>query len=103
MLDGNESNKTDSFHRRRASNAESTSSKLGTQVGRKGSSNSQIIGGKKRYPCSYPGCDKTFSTSGHAARHNRIHTGSKPYRCTFPGCNASFSRQDNSLQHYRTH
>lgn len=31
--------------------------------------------GKKRYPCQHPGCDKTFSTSGHAARHNRIHTG----------------------------
>ncbi|UZJ51678.1 hypothetical protein CBS101457_000998 [Exobasidium rhododendri] len=59
--------------------------------------------GKRRYPCSHASCDKTFSTSGHAARHNRIHTGSKPYRCTFPGCNASFSRQDNSLQHYRTH
>ncbi|CAD6887684.1 unnamed protein product [Tilletia caries] len=49
--------------------------------------------GKKRYPCSFPGCDKTFSTSGHAARHSRIHT----------GCKAKFSRQDNSLQHYRTH
>lgn len=102
-LDENDSNKMNSLHHRRASTAESTSSKSGAQVGRKGSSNSQIIGGKKRYPCSYPGCDKTFSTSGHAARHNRIHTGSKPYRCTFPGCNASFSRQDNSLQHYRTH
>lgn len=31
--------------------------------------------GKKRYPCQHPGCDKTFSTSGHSARHNRIHTG----------------------------
>ncbi|SJX61338.1 uncharacterized protein SRS1_10330 [Sporisorium reilianum f. sp. reilianum] len=61
------------------------------------------VGGKKRYPCQHPGCDKTFSTSGHAARHNRIHTGQKPYRCTFPGCKARFSRQDNSLQHYRTH
>lgn len=66
-------------------------------------SQSSTPGGKRRYPCAHPGCDKTFSTSGHAARHNRIHTGSKPYRCTFPGCNASFSRQDNSLQHYRTH
>jgi len=104
-LETNESNEVGSYHRRRSSTGESTtaSSRTGAQVGRKGSSNSQIIGGKKRYPCSYPGCDKTFSTSGHAARHNRIHTGSKPYRCTFPGCNASFSRQDNSLQHYRTH
>lgn len=36
---------------------------------------SRFIGGKKRYPCSHPGCGKTFSTSGHAARHIRIHTG----------------------------
>ncbi|PWN26591.1 hypothetical protein BDZ90DRAFT_205152, partial [Jaminaea rosea] len=43
-----------------------------------------------------------FSTSGHAARHNRIHTGQKPYCCTFPGCQASFSRQDNALAHFRT-
>ncbi|SNX82639.1 uncharacterized protein MEPE_01345 [Melanopsichium pennsylvanicum] len=68
-----------------------------------GGSGAITVGGKKRYPCQHPGCDKTFSTSGHAARHNRIHTGQKPYRCTFPGCKARFSRQDNSLQHYRTH
>ncbi|CAO1615047.1 unnamed protein product [Parajaminaea phylloscopi] len=61
-----------------------------------------VQGGKKRYPCNHPGCDKTFSTSGHAARHNRIHTGQKPYRCTFPGCEASFSRQDNALAHFRS-
>lgn len=106
-LDKNETNEFGPSHRRRVSTGDSTNSSIrtggGGQVGRKGSSNSQIIGGKKRYPCSFAGCDKTFSTSGHAARHNRIHTGSKPYRCTFPGCNASFSRQDNSLQHYRTH
>lgn len=61
------------------------------------------VGGKKRYPCPFPGCDKTFSTSGHSSRHSRIHTGEKPYRCSYPGCNAQFSRYDNSLQHYRTH
>lgn len=71
--------------------------------GKDSGSGAITIGGKKRYPCQHPGCDKTFSTSGHAARHNRIHTGQKPYRCTFPGCKARFSRQDNSLQHYRTH
>jgi hypothetical protein len=33
------------------------------------------VDGKKRYPCGHPGCNKTFSTSGHAARHSRIHAG----------------------------
>lgn len=61
------------------------------------------IDGKKRYPCPFPGCNKTFSTSGHSSRHSRIHTGEKPYRCTYPNCNAQFSRYDNSIQHYRTH
>ena len=78
-------------------------SSMAKRTGKDGGSGAITVGGKKRYPCQHPGCDKTFSTSGHAARHNRIHTGQKPYRCTFPGCKARFSRQDNSLQHYRTH
>ena len=61
------------------------------------------VDGKRRYPCLFPDCEKTFSTSGHLSRHNRIHTGEKPYSCTYPGCDAHFSRYDNSLQHYRTH
>lgn len=76
---------------------------MAKRTAKDGGSGAITVGGKKRYPCQHPGCDKTFSTSGHAARHNRIHTGQKPYRCTFPGCKARFSRQDNSLQHYRTH
>ena len=79
------------------------SNAMAKRTAKDNSSGAITVGGKKRYPCQHPGCDKTFSTSGHAARHNRIHTGQKPYRCTFPGCKARFSRQDNSLQHYRTH
>lgn len=69
----------------------------------KDSRKAPTTGRKKRYPCPFPGCEKTFSTSGHSSRHSRIHTGVKPYRCSYPGCNAQFSRYDNSLQHYRTH
>ncbi|KAI8145113.1 hypothetical protein BJV82DRAFT_604984 [Fennellomyces sp. T-0311] len=56
---------------------------------------------KRRHHCSE--CQKSFTTSGHLARHNRVHTGEKNFPCLFPGCQSRFSRQDNMMQHYRTH
>jgi hypothetical protein len=63
-----------------ASSSSSSSSRLATSDAINGEAaettkTSMPASGKRRYPCSYPNCDKTFSTSGHAARHNRIHTG----------------------------
>ncbi|KAJ1937396.1 transcriptional repressor [Linderina pennispora] len=57
----------------------------------------------RKYKCSYPGCGKAFTTSGHLSRHHRIHTGEKNFVCLHPSCNSRFSRQDNMMQHYRTH
>lgn len=60
-------------------------------------------GSQKRYPCKDPSCDRTFTTSGHASRHAKIHEGNKPISCTFPGCPKRFTRQDNMKQHLETH
>lgn len=56
---------------------------------------------RRRHVCKI--CSKGFTTSGHLARHNRIHTGEKNYFCPMEGCNQRFSRHDNCIQHYRTH
>lgn len=60
----------------------------------------------KRYPCRFKdthGCEKTFTTSGHASRHSKIHTAEKAVHCTFPDCHKKFTRADNMKQHLETH
>lgn len=64
------------------------------------SANPVIKRSSRRYSCQ---CGKSFTTSGHLARHTRIHTGEKNYVCPEVNCGARFSRQDNCMQHYRTH
>ncbi|KAI9096225.1 hypothetical protein DFS34DRAFT_159731 [Phlyctochytrium arcticum] len=56
---------------------------------------------RRRIVCTV--CKKAFTTSGHLARHSRIHTGIKPFGCLLDGCPSRFSRQDNMMQHYRCH
>lgn len=57
---------------------------------------------EKRYPCPFLGCGKDFSTSGHARRHNRIHTNVRRFVCPHKGCHIKFTRSDNCRQHQRT-
>ncbi|KAI9339420.1 hypothetical protein DFJ73DRAFT_568400 [Zopfochytrium polystomum] len=56
-----------------------------------------------KFQCEWSGCGKCFTTSGHLARHARIHTGVFPYKCLVEDCNKRFTRQDNMIQHYRSH
>jgi hypothetical protein len=60
----------------------------------------------KRHPCRYRdthNCEKSFTTSGHASRHSKIHTAEKAVKCTHPGCQKKFTRADNMKQHLETH
>ncbi|TVY14924.1 Transcriptional regulator NRG1 [Lachnellula arida] len=62
--------------------------------------------GQKRYVCRYANefnCDKTFTTSGHASRHSKIHTAEKAVPCSYDGCPKKFTRSDNMKQHLETH
>lgn len=56
---------------------------------------------KRKHTCKV--CQRSFTTSGHLARHNRIHTGERKHFCPWPSCDARFARQDNCMQHYKTH
>lgn len=60
----------------------------------------------KRYACRFRetlSCEKTFTTSGHASRHAKIHTAEKGVECSFDGCPKKFTRADNMKQHLETH
>ncbi|KAJ6502752.1 hypothetical protein C8R47DRAFT_917913, partial [Mycena vitilis] len=50
----------------------------------------------KPYDCD--DCDKSFRTSGHLARHLRVHVGDRHHVCPFPGCKTRCSRKDNLTQ-----
>lgn len=56
---------------------------------------------KRKHTCKT--CGRPFTTLGHLARHNRIHTGERNHLCPFPNCRARFARQDNCMQHYKIH
>lgn len=57
-------------------------------------------GGETRHLCPHAGCSKTFSTSGHARRHSRIHSSLRPFQCS--SCSSTFSRRDNCVSHERS-
>jgi len=59
---------------------------------------------KNTHPCplaSQYACERYFTTSGHAARHAKIHSGEKLVQC--PECPKTFARKDNMDQHRKTH
>ena len=89
----------------RSSFRRSSKSRSGRSSSRSGSTSSttshESLEQRRKYVCKI--CSRGFTTSGHLARHNRIHTGEKNHQCPFEGCQQRFSRQDNCLQHYRTH
>jgi hypothetical protein len=57
--------------------------------------------GRRVHQCFH--CDKQFTTSGHLARHCRIHTGERKFTCPVESCGAMFARRDNCTTHLKKH
>lgn len=65
-------------------------------------------GTQKKFPCRFSHtppifCQQTFTTSGHASRHAKIHKEEKGIGCVYPDCGKRFTRADNMKQHLETH
>ncbi|VDP26165.1 unnamed protein product [Schistosoma mattheei] len=75
---------------------------------------------KKKYACTFPGCEKRYLKSSHLKAHYRIHTGERPLICVFPYprnitgkipinsltipiCGKTFARSDELTRHLRKH
>ncbi|KAJ4161651.1 uncharacterized protein LMH87_007678 [Akanthomyces muscarius] len=56
--------------------------------------------GEKPHEC--PDCGKRFSDSSSRARHRRVHTGKRPYKCELEDCTKSFCRKNTMMKHQRS-
>ncbi|KAI9202250.1 uncharacterized protein BJ171DRAFT_188066 [Polychytrium aggregatum] len=58
---------------------------------------------QKRFKCTVPGCDRTFSRMVNLEGHqNATHLNVKPFQCQAPGCHASFARRNDRNRHFQT-
>ncbi|KAF9998788.1 hypothetical protein BGZ80_002408 [Entomortierella chlamydospora] len=57
----------------------------------------------RKHICPVPNCYKSFTRSGHLARHIRSHTSEKLFVCPVESCGLGFTRSDTLREHARTH
>ncbi|KAF9100013.1 hypothetical protein BGX29_000067 [Mortierella sp. GBA35] len=57
----------------------------------------------RKHICPVPNCFKSFTRSGHLARHIRSHTSEKLFVCPVDSCGLGFTRSDALREHSRTH
>ncbi|KAG0296114.1 hypothetical protein BGZ98_001102 [Dissophora globulifera] len=57
----------------------------------------------RKHICPVPSCFKSFTRSGHLARHIRSHTSEKLFVCPVESCGLGFTRSDALREHSRTH
>ncbi|KIY02765.1 uncharacterized protein Z520_01230 [Fonsecaea multimorphosa CBS 102226] len=66
-------------------------------------SSSSKTEGKRRFACTYAGCDRDYSRAEHLYRHQLNHNPKEIYKCDYPGCHRTFVRQDLCIRHRERH
>ncbi|KIK90842.1 hypothetical protein PAXRUDRAFT_662159 [Paxillus rubicundulus Ve08.2h10] len=59
------------------------------------------VGKKARYPCTHPGCTKSYPKPSRLAEHCRSHTGERPFTCG--ECGKSYLRETHLQAHSKSH
>ncbi|KAF8629851.1 hypothetical protein AX15_003213 [Amanita polypyramis BW_CC] len=64
--------------------------------------NGALVGGtKKRYKCTFLGCEKAYTKPSRLSEHERTHTGERPFTCD--ACDKSYFRETHLQAHARVH
>ncbi|KIK68994.1 hypothetical protein GYMLUDRAFT_91402 [Collybiopsis luxurians FD-317 M1] len=56
---------------------------------------------KKRYQCTFAGCEKAYTKPSRLVEHTRSHTGERPFVCST--CQKSYFRESHLQAHARSH
>ncbi|GAA94472.1 hypothetical protein E5Q_01124 [Mixia osmundae IAM 14324] len=69
-------------------------------IGSSSSGHAVMVNGERRYPCTFEGCDQTFSRRYNMTTHlSSTHFRNKPYPCPVKSCTKTFSRRHDLGRH----
>ncbi|KAF9928691.1 hypothetical protein FBU30_002162 [Linnemannia zychae] len=57
---------------------------------------------KRMHPCTFEGCDKSFTRAFNLRSHVNTHNGERPHKCPEPGCDWDFVRRHDLDRHVKS-
>ncbi|KAK3818701.1 MAG: hypothetical protein J3Q66DRAFT_282632 [Benniella sp.] len=57
---------------------------------------------KRMHPCTFEGCNKSFTRAFNLRSHLNTHNGERPHKCPEPGCDWDFVRRHDLDRHVKS-